>query len=154
MKSKILLILLSILIVASLSACVRPAPNSTPPATATQPAPGIVPTLQLPSGVTPTPQFVATIDPNAPIGATAEPGAPVDPAAASPTPEPPAPEPTAEPQPEAPTGETIHVVQPGDNLYRIGLRYGFTAEELAAYNGIANPDRIDVGQQIRIPPTP
>jgi len=48
--------------------------------------------------------------------------------------------------------EQIHVVQRGDNLFRIGLRYGFTVQELAAYNGIANPNRIDVGQQIRIPP--
>jgi LysM repeat protein len=98
---------------------------------------------------------VATLDPNAPLGATALPGATVDPLApvASPTPLPPAPEPTAAPT-QASTGETIHIVQAGENLYRIGLRYGFTAEELAAYNGITNPDRIDVGQQIRIPPTP
>jgi LysM repeat protein len=34
------------------------------------------------------------------------------------------------------------------------LRYGFTVAELADYNDIANPDRIDVGQQIRIPPKP
>lgn len=50
------------------------------------------------------------------------------------------------------TGETIHVVQAGENLFRIGLRYGFTAAELAAYNGIPDPTRIYVGQQIRIPP--
>jgi LysM repeat protein len=96
--------------------------------------------------------LVATADPNAPGGATAEPGAPVDPLAASPTPPPPAPEPTAVPPTAASTGETIHIVQAGENLYRIGLRYGFTVAELAAYNGITNPDRIDVGQQIRIPP--
>ncbi|MFZ0547580.1 MAG: LysM peptidoglycan-binding domain-containing protein [Candidatus Promineifilaceae bacterium] len=50
------------------------------------------------------------------------------------------------------TGEQIHIVAPGENLFRIGLQYGFTVEELAAYNGIANPDYIDVGQEIRIPP--
>lgn len=49
------------------------------------------------------------------------------------------------------TGEQIYIVQPGDNLFRIGLRYGFTAAELAAYNGIPDMTRIYVGQEIRIP---
>ncbi len=49
-------------------------------------------------------------------------------------------------------GEQVHIVQAGDNLFRIGLRYGFTAEELAAYNNISNVARIDVGQVIKIPP--
>lgn len=51
-----------------------------------------------------------------------------------------------------PATEQVHVVQPGDNLYRIGLRYGFTIEQLVAYNNLTNPDRLEVGQQIRIPP--
>ncbi len=50
------------------------------------------------------------------------------------------------------SGEQVHVVQAGDNLFRIGLRYGFTAEELAAYNNILDVTRIDVGQIIKIPP--
>jgi LysM repeat protein len=50
------------------------------------------------------------------------------------------------------TGEQVHVVQPGENLFRIALRYGLTVNELAAYNGIANPALIFVGQVIRIPP--
>jgi LysM repeat protein len=49
-------------------------------------------------------------------------------------------------------GEQTYVVQAGDNLFRIGLRFGFTAEELAAYNNIPDISRIDVGQIIRIPP--
>lgn len=49
------------------------------------------------------------------------------------------------------TGEQIHTVAPGENLFRIGLRYGFTVAELATYNNIANPNTITVGQQIRIP---
>jgi LysM repeat protein len=49
-------------------------------------------------------------------------------------------------------GERTHVVVAGDNLFRIGLRYGFTVAELASYNGIANPHLIYVGQVIRIPP--
>jgi LysM repeat protein len=49
-------------------------------------------------------------------------------------------------------GERIHIVQAGENLYRIGLIYGFTIEELATYNGMTNPDVLDVGQELRIPP--
>jgi LysM repeat protein len=48
--------------------------------------------------------------------------------------------------------ERIHIVQAGENLYRIGLVYGFTIEEIAAYNNLENPDYIDIGQEIRIPP--
>lgn len=51
-----------------------------------------------------------------------------------------------------PGGETTYVVQRGDNLYRIALRYGLSYVYLAQYNGIANPSRIYVGQVLRIPP--
>lgn len=49
------------------------------------------------------------------------------------------------------TGGQTHVVQPGENLFRISLRYGKTVDEVAAYNGIANPHYIYPGQVIRIP---
>lgn len=48
-------------------------------------------------------------------------------------------------------GETVHIVQAGENLFRIGMKYGFTAQELATYNGIPNVNVIYVGQQIKIP---
>jgi lipoprotein-anchoring transpeptidase ErfK/SrfK len=47
--------------------------------------------------------------------------------------------------------QTTHVVQAGENLFRIGLQYGFTAEELALANGIADPAQIYVGQVLIIP---
>jgi len=50
------------------------------------------------------------------------------------------------------TVERVHIVQPGENLYRIGLQYGISYQELAAYNGLADPTRLSVGQEIRIPP--
>lgn len=54
---------------------------------------------------------------------------------------------------EEPAGEErIHVVRAGETLFRIGQAYGFTVEELVTYNNLANPDRLEVGQQIRIPP--
>lgn len=60
--------------------------------------------------------------------------------------------PTAGTSLTAPAGETTYVVQPGDNLFRIGLRYGMSHTYLAQYNGIANPALIRVGQVLRIPP--
>jgi LysM repeat protein len=48
-------------------------------------------------------------------------------------------------------GANIHVVQPGENLYRIALRYGVSVSALAAANGIANPNHIYVGQRLTIP---
>jgi len=49
-------------------------------------------------------------------------------------------------------GQT-HVVQPGENLFRIALRYGVSVQALATINGIANPALIYVGQQLVIPAT-
>ncbi len=48
-------------------------------------------------------------------------------------------------------GERIHVVQPGQNLFRIALQYGLEVDALARYNGITNPELIYVGQKIKIP---
>lgn len=57
-----------------------------------------------------------------------------------------------QPLPSEEGEERIHVVVAGENLFRIGLVYGFTVEELAEYNGIADPSRLEIGQVIRIPP--
>lgn len=45
----------------------------------------------------------------------------------------------------------IHVVQPGENLFRIGLRYGVTVDVLVAANGLSNANHIYVGQRLVIP---
>jgi LysM repeat protein len=45
----------------------------------------------------------------------------------------------------------VHVVQPGENLYRISLRYGTTVQTIAAANGLTNTSRIYVGQRLTIP---
>lgn len=44
-----------------------------------------------------------------------------------------------------------HTVAPGENLYRIALRYGSTVAALSAANGISDPTRIFVGQVLTIP---
>jgi len=46
---------------------------------------------------------------------------------------------------------TTHVVQPGENLFRIALRYGTTWPVLAAANGLVNPNLIYSGQVLIIP---
>ncbi len=48
-------------------------------------------------------------------------------------------------------GERIHVVQPGDTLGHIALRYSVSVADMVSANNLADPNRIVVGQQLRIP---
>src|SRR5690554_104815 len=61
---------------------------------------------------------------------------------------PPAPQPPPQPQPPA---YRVHTVQYGENLYRIGLRYGVNWLTLASINGIYYPYWVYAGQVLRIP---
>ena len=53
------------------------------------------------------------------------------------------------------TGETataqVYVVQPGDTLWAIAMRYGVTVDELMQANGLQNADLLRVGQSLVIP---
>ncbi len=49
------------------------------------------------------------------------------------------------------TGETVYTVKNGDTLSGIAAQYGTTYQELAKRNGIADPNRIYAGQEIRVP---
>ena len=57
---------------------------------------------------------------------------------------------------EEPTPELIsttpvtHTVQAGENLYRIGLKYGISWVRLAEYNRLSNPNRLTVGQVLKL----
>lgn len=54
--------------------------------------------------------------------------------------------------PESEGGQPIHIVQPGERLYRIGLQYGVTVDEILAVNpGITNRNLIYPGREILIP---
>lgn len=53
-------------------------------------------------------------------------------------------------QPVAQTDGTTYIVQAGDTLSGIAVRYGTTYQHLAAINGISNPDIIHVGDRIVI----
>jgi LysM repeat protein len=66
---------------------------------------------------------------------------------------PPTETPTPEPTESAPasSGETIiHIVQPGDTLFKIGLKYGVRWPAIQAANGLVST-QIFVGQQLVIP---
>ena len=49
---------------------------------------------------------------------------------------------------ETSVGGRAHVVQRGDTLSELALRWGTTVEDLAAANGIADPDLIYIGQTL------
>jgi LysM repeat protein len=62
-------------------------------------------------------------------------------------------EPTAahvDPTP-VPTTGTYHTVQPGENLFRIALRYGTSVEAVVAANNLSDPSAVQVGQELLIP---
>ena len=47
--------------------------------------------------------------------------------------------------------QQVHVVQRGETLYRIALRYGRSVAEIAQANGLAEPYTIHAGNQLTIP---
>lgn len=51
-----------------------------------------------------------------------------------------------------PEGYRMHVVSSGDTLYSIALTYGRTTSALIDANDLLDPDRLEVGQEILIPP--
>ncbi len=50
-----------------------------------------------------------------------------------------------------PAAASAYIVEPGDTVYRIALRFGTTARALQDLNGIPNPNLIAVGQALAIP---
>lgn len=53
--------------------------------------------------------------------------------------------------PPTPCVRAYYIVQPGDNLYRIGVRFGVNYYTLAYFNGLPNPNRIFWGMRLAIP---
>ncbi|MEZ4666885.1 MAG: LysM peptidoglycan-binding domain-containing protein [Anaerolineae bacterium] len=52
---------------------------------------------------------------------------------------------------DVPNNVTVYVVQRGENLYRIALKFGLTVDALASFNGIVDPTNIQVSQRLLIP---
>jgi len=57
----------------------------------------------------------------------------------------------APPPPPPPSGDVYYTVQPGDNLFRIALRYGTSVWAIVVANNISNPSLIYRGQVLLIP---
>ena len=51
----------------------------------------------------------------------------------------------------SPPQSSVHVVQPGENLYRIALHYGVSVEAIARANGIRDEGQLEAGARLRIP---
>ncbi|WP_029214607.1 LysM peptidoglycan-binding domain-containing protein [Kallotenue papyrolyticum] len=50
-----------------------------------------------------------------------------------------------------PTPQGLYIVKPGDTLAKIADEFQTTVDEIAALNNIADPNQIEVGQQLIIP---
>ena len=56
-------------------------------------------------------------------------------------------------QPQRQIGaQLVYEIQPGDTLFSIARQFGVTLEELVEINNIENPDLINAGQELVIPP--
>lgn len=60
-------------------------------------------------------------------------------------------QPTPNPTRPMPDDSGVYVVQPGDTLGLIADRYNTTTDALVAANDLANPNTLEVGQQLQIP---
>jgi LysM repeat protein len=45
-----------------------------------------------------------------------------------------------------------YTVEPGDSLFGIAEKFELNMAELMNINGITDPDRVDAGQQLKLPP--
>lgn len=129
-----------------------------------QPASVGIPTPELGTTVTAQPATALAVPPTTtpapppppPTNTPAPPAPPPTETATEPTPVPPESEPpTPAPAQAAPRNvacnqQVTHIVRPGDNLFRIALRYKTTIYAIARRNGITNSRVIHTGQRLRI----
>jgi len=57
----------------------------------------------------------------------------------------------APPAPEASAAGRVHTVESGDSLWAISRKYGVSVQKIQEANSLADPGRLTIGQQIRIP---
>ncbi|MFO3797721.1 MAG: LysM peptidoglycan-binding domain-containing protein, partial [Anaerolineales bacterium] len=100
-------------------------------------------TVTLPSPTSPIPRLTPT---RAPFSLNLPPTPPPGLLFPSPTPDAPHPIPTPR------IREETYVVQPGDTLNQIAVRYGVSVESLIRANALPNPDLLEAGQTLLIPP--
>lgn len=56
----------------------------------------------------------------------------------------------ASPVSSSDSDEEFYIVKKGDSLSKIGAKYGVSVSDLVKWNGIKNPDLIQIGQKIKI----
>ncbi|NFO89045.1 LysM peptidoglycan-binding domain-containing protein, partial [Clostridium botulinum] len=56
----------------------------------------------------------------------------------------------ADAPPTPPTGGDTYTVKSGDTLSGIAVKFGVTVAQLQSWNGISNPNKISVGQVLKI----
>jgi LysM repeat protein len=61
---------------------------------------------------------------------------------------------TIKPPSNKPSNKTSHIVQRNETLSDIALRYGYTTEEVAYWNGLKPPYDLPVGFRLRVAPLP
>ncbi|HSH01384.1 MAG TPA: LysM peptidoglycan-binding domain-containing protein [Anaerolineae bacterium] len=54
--------------------------------------------------------------------------------------------------PTSASDEIVHIVRAGETIFSIAQLYGVDMDTLISYNNITNPNLIDAGAEIRIPP--
>jgi N-acetylmuramoyl-L-alanine amidase len=57
----------------------------------------------------------------------------------------------AVPEPQTTEGTWIHVVAKGENIHKIAGKYGTTRQRLIEMNKLDDPDRLEAGQELRVP---
>ena len=154
-STAIVLTLIIVVAIIVVGGCTRAKPTQEPSAQEVS-----SPTIPAPPGATEvsvaTPTLVPTgeMPPELTLTLAASPTTAVTPTATSTSP-PGVPTHTPTPTPTTPPGTpgapTVHVVQRGENLFRIALRYNTTVGAIAAANNIRNPQLIYVGQRLTIP---
>jgi LysM repeat protein len=120
----------------------RPTERATAPGTSAPPVPGAPP--QPGRGAESSAQAPEGGGPPSPSTQPGRPGASAPPAA-------PAPPPSV---PRAPNEGTEHTVLRGETLAMIALRYDVPFEQVAAENGIKNPNKIRAGQRLLVKAKP
>ncbi len=51
----------------------------------------------------------------------------------------------------SPTPAGLYIVQPGDTLSELAIRFGTTVADIMAANGLTDPDSLQIGQPLIIP---
>ncbi len=114
----------------------------------------VLASMVLATGCLPFSRAVPTVTPTVVPTATPLPALPI----VTPTPPPPsllAPTPTVVPAaPVTPGSGTTYVVQPGDTLYSIAVRFGVSLQALIEANRIEDPNQLQAGQVLVIPRSP